>query len=60
MVDVAFVEAFPDVVPLSALKADPALAGLEVARKGSRLSVMPVTEAHFDRLVSLGRGAVKP
>ena len=58
MVDVAFVEAFPAVVPLSVLKADPELAGLEIARKGSRLSVMPVSEPHFDRLVSLGRGAV--
>ena len=56
MVDVGFVEKFPAVIPLAALKADPALAGMEVTRKGSRLSVHPVSKAHFERVVALGRG----
>jgi predicted RNA-binding protein with PUA-like domain len=56
MVDVGFVEAFPTVVPLATLKTDPDLEGVEVARKGSRLSVTPLSIAHFDRIVSLGRG----
>ncbi|MBA2322016.1 MAG: EVE domain-containing protein [Deltaproteobacteria bacterium] len=55
-VQIGFVERFPEVVGLAALKADPALAGLEVARKGSRLSVLPVNAAHFDHIVAGGRG----
>ena len=54
-IDLAFVEKFASVVPLAALKADEALEGLEVARKGSRLSVHPVSHAHFDHIVALGR-----
>jgi predicted RNA-binding protein with PUA-like domain len=54
-IDVAFVEKFPTLVPLAALKEDEALAGLEVARKGSRLSVHPVTPEHFEHICALGR-----
>lgn len=46
-VDIAFVEKLPRVVPLDELKANPALVGLEVTRKGSRLSVTPVSPEHF-------------
>jgi predicted RNA-binding protein with PUA-like domain len=56
-VDLAFVEAFPAVVSLAALKNEAALAGMEVLRKGSRLSVQPVDPAHFDRVVAMGRNA---
>jgi predicted RNA-binding protein with PUA-like domain len=52
-VEIRFVRQFPRLVGLAELKADPALAGLEVARKGSRLSVTPVTAAHFDRIAAL-------
>ncbi len=55
MVDVAFVEQWEDVVPLSTLKADPALDGLLVTLKGQRLSVMPVEPAHYEHVVQLGR-----
>lgn len=54
-VEIAFVEAFPAVVPLATLKADPALAGMEVTKRGSRLSVHPVDPAHFARVLELGR-----
>jgi predicted RNA-binding protein with PUA-like domain len=54
-VDVGFVERFSAVLPLSALKAEPALAGLEVTRRGSRLSVHPVDPAHFAKIVEMGR-----
>ena len=54
-VDLGFVERWPSAVPLDALKSDPRLAGLEVARKGSRLSVTPVTAEHFAVLCTLGR-----
>lgn len=56
MVDVGFVEKFPEMVPLATLKADPALDGMEVTRKGSRLSVHEVAAEHFERVLALGRG----
>jgi predicted RNA-binding protein with PUA-like domain len=54
-VDLEFVEAWAEPVTLAQLKADPALEGMEVTRRGSRLSVHPVAQAHFDRVVALGR-----
>ncbi|MES2644543.1 MAG: EVE domain-containing protein [Myxococcota bacterium] len=56
-VDLGFVERFPAVVPLAALKAEPALDGMEVTKRGSRLSVHPVDAAHFERVVAMGRAA---
>lgn len=54
-VDVRWVETFPTLIPLETLKNDPALTGLEVTRKGTRLSVHPVSDAHFARILELGR-----
>ncbi len=56
LVDLAFVEKFPRVVALDELKSDPSLLGMEVTRKGSRLSVTPVSAAHFARVLALARG----
>lgn len=53
-VDLAFAAKWPRAVPLDEIKADPALAGLELTRKGSRLSVFPVSAEHFARLCVLG------
>lgn len=53
-VDLAFAAKWPRAVPLDEIKADPALAGLELTRKGSRLSVFPVSAEHFARLCALG------
>ncbi len=55
MVDLAFVERFPEVIPLSDLKARPELADMMVTKKGSRLSVQPVTKKEFDVVVRMGR-----
>lgn len=55
MVDIGFVERFPDVVPLETLKSTPGLEQMKVVQKGSRLSVQPVTKAEFDIVVRLGR-----
>lgn len=55
MVDVGFVERFPKTLSLDAMKADAELDGMLVLQKGTRLSVTPVTEAHFARVVTLGR-----
>ena len=55
MVDVAFVERFPAVVSLEILKATKGLEEMLVIRKGSRLSIQPVTRAEFDIVSRLGR-----
>jgi len=55
MVDVRFVEKFPGIIPLAALKATPGLEKMVVTQKGSRLSVQPVTSQEFEIVVALGR-----
>ncbi len=52
MVDVGFVERFKSVISLDAMKANPALEGMLVLQKGTRLSITPVTEAHFDAVLA--------
>jgi predicted RNA-binding protein with PUA-like domain len=56
MVDIGFVERFADVVPLDTLKRTAGLEDMMVTKKGSRLSVQPVTRAEYDIVVKLGRG----
>jgi len=55
MVDVQFEEKFPHPVPLGSLRGVRGLEGMELLKKGSRLSVMPVTKEEFDIVASLGR-----
>ena len=55
MVDLRFVEKFPDIVPLAVLKGTRGLADMVVVQKGSRLSVQPVTKKEFEIVVKLGR-----
>lgn len=50
-IDVCFAEKFPRVIPLAELKAMPALAGLALVQKGSRLSVMPVSTAEWKAIL---------
>src|SRR5688572_8941607 len=59
VVDVEFVEAFPNFVPLDTLKADPALEGMLVIKKGMRLSVQPVELAHFQHVLRLGKSKLR-
>lgn len=47
MVDVQLVEIFPREIPLEELRDVTALAGMELLRRGSRLSVTPVSAAEF-------------
>ena len=56
MVDLGHVETFPHLVSLAELKEDPALDGILVAKRGQRLSVMPVEAGHFAHVVRMGRG----
>jgi predicted RNA-binding protein with PUA-like domain len=60
MVDIAFVERFPDVVSLETLKATRGLASMMVTQKGSRLSVQPVTKAEYGIVSRLGRKTTAP
>ena len=53
MVDVKLVEIFPRPLPLEELRGVKALAGMELLRRGSRLSVTPVTAAEFRTLEKL-------
>ena len=48
MVDVEFVERFPEPVSLEQLKETPALEGMLVTKKGQRLSIQPVSSEHFE------------
>lgn len=53
-VDVRLERIFPRPVPLGAMRAVPGLAGMELLRRGSRLSVMPVSEEEFALVRAMG------
>ena len=55
MVDVEFVEKFPEVVPLERLKETKGLEEMVVTQR-SRLSVQPVRPKEFEIVAKLGRG----
>ncbi len=55
MVDVRFVEKFPEIVPLATLKETPGLERMMVTQKGSRLSVQPATKEEFEIVRKLAR-----
>jgi predicted RNA-binding protein with PUA-like domain len=59
MCRIAFVEIFKEFVPLEVLKADKSLAGMPVLQKGQRLSVQPVSEEHFARVLKLAKSKTK-
>ncbi len=52
-VDVSFLEIIQPVLTLSRLKAEPALAQMPLVHKGSRLSVMPVSEAQWQAILAM-------
>jgi predicted RNA-binding protein with PUA-like domain len=55
LVDIKFVERFPEIVPLDVLKKTAGLEQMMVIRKGARLSVQPVTKGEWDIVTKLGR-----
>jgi predicted RNA-binding protein with PUA-like domain len=55
MVDIAFAERFAATVSLESLKSARGLEQMMVTRKGSRLSVQPVTKREYDIVTRLGR-----
>ncbi len=57
-VDFEFVEKFNESISLQYIKINPKLSDMAVAKKGQRLSVMPVSKTHFDRIVARGNEIV--
>ena len=51
--DVAFVQKFDRVISLAELREIPGLQGMEVVKRGQRLSVLPVTEAEWQIIMEL-------
>ena len=56
MVDIRAREAFPRPLPLESLRGVRGLEKMELLRRGSRLSVQPVTEKEFEIVRTLGMG----
>ncbi len=50
MVDIRFKQKFSRFVSLDEIKAHPKMKGIMVAQRGSRLSVQPVSQEHFEAL----------
>lgn len=57
MVDVRLADVFPVPVRLAAMRAEPGLAGMELLRRGSRLSVLPLSAEEYGIIVRLGSPA---
>lgn len=53
MVDVKYKRKFKEVISLETLKHCPELHGMQLLKRGNRLSVMPVSKAHFDFILDL-------
>jgi predicted RNA-binding protein with PUA-like domain len=60
LVQVAFVERFAEVLPLERLRATRALKGLALLQRGQRLSVQPVSAAHFKVVLALAGARTRP
>ena len=55
LVDIEFVRAFEEPIPLADLKQIPALAGMALLERGSRLSIQPVASGEWRAIVKRGR-----
>ncbi len=56
MVDIQADQEFSRAIPLPELRSTPGLENMELLRKGSRLSVQPVTRDEFEIVTGLGLG----
>ena len=56
LVDVQYVRRTKRTIPLAELKANPALEGMALVRKGNRLSVMPVEPGHWEAVLAMEAG----
>ncbi len=55
MVDVKFIEKFPDVLALKKIKTMPEISEVGLVKKGHRLSIMPVNEQEFSALLAAAK-----
>jgi predicted RNA-binding protein with PUA-like domain len=55
MVDIRLTRPFAKPLTLEQLKAIPALKEMELLRRGSRLSVQPVTKPQFEAILKLAK-----
>ena len=55
LVDIRLVRTFKEVLPLAFLRTRPELDGMELLRKGSRLSVQPVREEEYAAILALAK-----
>lgn len=55
MVDIAFEKEFTESLPIDRLREIPELEGMELLRKGSRLSVQPVTKDEWETIMKHAR-----
>ena len=53
LVDVEFVRKLEQPITLAELKAHPGLDGMILTRRGNRLSIMPVSDEHWDLILTL-------
>lgn len=53
LVDVQFEEKFERTIALAQLKMNPKLEGMRLLQKGNRLSIMPVTAAHWRAILKM-------
>jgi predicted RNA-binding protein with PUA-like domain len=57
MVDVEYVEPLEHFVSLARMRAEPRLVGMQLLRKGSRLSVQPVMPHEWSIILELSKTA---
>lgn len=55
LVDMKFVAKLNEPITLQRLKAEPALAEMRLLQRGNRLSVMPVTRAHWQHIMQMNK-----
>ena len=53
LVDVAFVRKLSRIITLTEIKAEKSLQDMILTRKGNRLSIMPVSKAHWNKILDL-------
>lgn len=53
LVDIAFVKKAKKILTLEAIKNDPKLEGILLAKKGQRLSIQPVSQKHYQHIETL-------
>jgi len=59
-VDVEYVTTLPNFVPIERMRGDPVLVDMLLLKRGMRLSVQPITESEYTRVVALSETSWEP